>query len=79
MRIRGQMRDFVLSPPCVAHVPIVSSRARRMRVNLAMTGIDHQPCGGRLVNRNFRRPLPHSIIAPTDEASADPATERPRA
>ena len=62
--------DFVLSPLCVAHVPVASSRARRMWVNPAMTGVDHQPCGVRLVNRNFRRPLPHAIIAPAGEASA---------
>ena len=41
-----------------------------MWVNPAMAGVDHQPCGVRIVNRNFRRSLPHAIIAPTDEASA---------
>ena len=61
MRIRGQMRFCVL---------IASSRARRMRVNPAMAGVDHQPCGVRLVNRNFRRSFPHAIIAPAGEASA---------
>ena len=59
--ICGQMRFCVL---------IASSRARRMRVNPAMAGVDHQPCGVRLVNRNFRRSFPHAIIAPAGEASA---------
>ena len=35
-----------------------------------MASVNHQPCGVRIVNRNFRRSLPHAIIAPTGEASA---------
>ncbi len=38
--------------------------------NPAMASVNHQPCGVRIVNRNFRRSLPHAIIAPTGEASA---------
>ena len=40
-----------------------------MWVNFAMTGIDHQPFKVRLINQNFKQSLPHTIIAPTDEAS----------
>ena len=35
-----------------------------------MASVNHQPCGVRIVNRNFRRSLPHAIIAPAGEASA---------
>ena len=62
--------DFVLSPPCVAHVPIASSRGRRLWVNPASIISHNDRRGVRFVNRNFRRPLPHAIIAPTGEASA---------
>ena len=73
MRIRSQMRYFVLSPPLRGSCPDSLLSRPPLWVNPAMTGIDHQPCGVRIVNRNFRRPLPHAIIASTDEASADVA------
>ncbi len=69
MRIRSQMR-FCVEPALRGSCPDCLLSRPRMRVNPAMTGIDHQPCGVRLVSRNFRRPLPHAIIAPTGEASA---------
>ncbi len=62
--------DFVLSPPCVAHVPIASSRGRRLWVNPASIISHNDRRKVRLVNRNFRRSLPHAIIAPAGEASA---------
>ena len=70
MRIRSQMRYFVLSPPLRGSCPDSLLSRPPLWVNPAMTGIDHQPCGVRLfINRNFRRPLSHAIIAPADEAS----------
>ena len=38
-----------------------------------MASVNHQPCGVRIVNRNFRRSLPHAIIAPTKEICQDVA------
>ena len=48
-----------------------------MRVNFAMTGINHQPFKVRGINQNFKQPFPYPIVAPADKApmSITPATE----
>jgi hypothetical protein len=38
-------------------------------MNLAMTGIDHQPLAVRLVNEDFEQRFPQSLVTPTAEAS----------
>ena len=39
-----------------------------MRVNFAVTGVNHQPFKVRLINQYFEEALPYSLIAPTDES-----------
>ncbi len=76
--IRSQMQ-FCVEPPFARIMSRLPSLApARMWVNPAMAGIDHRPCRGRLINRNFRRPLPHVIIAPTGAASTGGAAPSAR-
>jgi hypothetical protein len=50
---------------------IAASRDGGMGMNLAMTGIDHQPLKIRFVNQALEQGLPDATIAPTAEASMD--------
>ena len=58
---------LVLSPFCSAHILISALRSCRMRMHLAMAGVDHEPFKVRLVHQNFQQFFPDALIPPSAE------------
>ncbi len=55
------------APFCARPILISAPCTRRMRVDLAMAGANHQPLIIRLVNQDFQQFFPNALIAPADK------------
>lgn len=61
--------SFIEPPFCAAHIQVATFRICCMRMDFAMTGINHGPFVIRFVNQNFKQLLPDSRIVPADKST----------